>query len=92
MSGRDPDPGMGSEVLSVNAPREGWHEGRPLTSCEASEVYLPSDSSTDSNVGEEFDHRLREGSLKLRMQLVEEELKRNKERYFEYAQTMDRCV
>ena len=43
-------------------------------------------------MGEEFDPRLREGSLELRMQLVEEELKRNKERYFEYAQAMDRCV
>ena len=43
-------------------------------------------------MGEEFDPRLREGSLELRMQLVEEELKRNKERYFEYAQAMDRSV
>ena len=80
MTDRVPDPGGDSEFLSGNAPRE----GRPLTSCEASEVHFPSDISTDGDMGEEFDHRLREGSLELRMQLVEEELKNYKERYFEY--------
>ena len=68
---------MGSRFLSGSAPREGW----PLTSCEASEVNFPCDTSTDGDMGEEFDPRLREDSLELRMQLVEEELKRSKERY-----------
>ena len=88
MTDRDQDPGGGLVFLSGNAPREGG----PLTSCEGSEVNFLSDSSSDGDMGEEFDPRLREGSLELRMQLVEEELKKNKERYFEYAQAMDRCV
>ena len=56
-------------------------KGQPLTSCEASEVHLRYDRSTDSDMEEEFDPRLLEGSLELRMLQVEE--KRNKERYFE---------
>ena len=67
MTDRDPDPGGGLWFLSGTAPRE---EG-PLTSCEASEVSFPSDSSTDGDVGEEFDPRLRKGSLELRVVLRE---------------------
>ena len=86
MTDRDPDPGGGSGFLSGNAPVS------PLTSCESSEVHFPSDSSTHGYMREEFDPRRREGSLELRLRLVEEELRRNKERYFEYSQAMDRCV
>ena len=54
MTDRDPDPSGGSGFLSGNAPRE----GRPLTSCEASAVNFPSNSSADGDMGEEFDPRL----------------------------------
>ena len=49
MTNRDPDPGGGSRFLSGNAPLKGG----PLTSCEASEVNFPSDSSTDCHMGDE---------------------------------------
>ena len=55
MSGRGPDPGGGLEDLSGNSQRKGRREDWPRTSCEASVVHLPYDSSTDSDMGEEFD-------------------------------------
>ena len=91
MSRGHPDPGGGSGAWSGQEEHD-QQEGRPLTSYGASEDHLPSDTSRDSDTGGGFDTRLREGSLELRMQLLEDELGRNKERNYEYTLAMERCV
>ena len=88
MSQRDPDPSVGSGAWSGKVKHD-QQEGRPLRSYGASDVHLPSDTSTDSDTGGGFDTRVREESLELRMQLMEDEPRRNKERNYEYTQAME---
>ena len=80
MSRGDLDPGGGSGAWSGQE-KQDQQKRLPLTSYGASEDHLPSDTSTDSDTGGGFDTRLREGSLELRMQQVEDELRRKCSRW-----------
>ena len=92
MFDRDPDPGGSFGVLDGGALLNESRETLPSTPFEALETHLPTDTCTDSDAGEAFEAWLLGGSLELRVQLLEENVRKAKENNYKFTKAMNRCV